>query len=290
MNVLIRLHKGYGLGDAAQMSAVLRHVAKYRSNWVVDYQGEHGFHKVGNGIVKNTFSYDDPYPSDHYDAEVLICLYDTWANWHDRPNTRVSSCLHECFGLGWDAECGRYQINVSRKAADDAKKVLQADNLVAVHYEGDSSPTKKNLTHKQADQICRHISELGYIPIVLDWRVKCPLEYRKMRAPAAWGRDAEMVCAVISQCRAFVGIDSGPSKCASSTDTPALVVWTGHSPIAFHDPADNTTHLAPIGYNGCYPIVTDRKVVDWFEAHHNILWYGHDPVGEIKLWLEKTLK
>src|SRR4051812_34516273 len=113
INVLVSLHRGYGLGDAVQMSAVLRHVRKYRTHWIVDFQAEPGRSCVGNGIAHNTFDYGDPYPSSNYDCEVQILLYDTWANWQDRPNTRVSSCLRERFGLEWDEECGRYQINVS---------------------------------------------------------------------------------------------------------------------------------------------------------------------------------
>ena len=124
INVLVSLHRGYGLGDAVQMSSVLRHVARYRSEWTVDYRAEEGKHQVGRGIVANTFAYGEPAPHDHYDAEVDICLYDTWANFGDRPNTRVSSCLHERFGLGWDRECGRYQVNVSQSVKNWAAAVV----------------------------------------------------------------------------------------------------------------------------------------------------------------------
>ena len=54
LNVLISLHRGYGLGDAVQMSAVLRHVAKYRPHWRVDFQAESGRYCIGGGIVANT--------------------------------------------------------------------------------------------------------------------------------------------------------------------------------------------------------------------------------------------
>ena len=299
INVLISLHKGYGLGDGVQMSAVLRHIAKARPHWRIDYCAEEGKHQVGRGIVTNTFAYGQPNPSPHYDAEVLICLYDTWANWHDRPNTRVSSALHERFGLPWDPECGRYQVLVSEFARDQAKVLLHGISnsgaerdpsaCVAVHYEGDSSPTKKNLTHAQARQICETIEHMGRRPIILDWRNKSALPFRRISIPSQWGRDAEMVCAVISQCKAFVGIDSGPGKCASATDTPALIVWTGHHPAPFHDPAPNTTHLVPRGYHGLEPVCNDPGVIKWFEAHHNILTYERDPVKEVNKWLATVL-
>ncbi len=306
MNVLISLHKGYGLGDGVQMSAVLRHVAKYRPTWHVDYCAEEGKQVVGNGIVANTFAYGQPHPSDHYDAEVLICLYDTFANWHDRPNTRVSSALHEHFGLAWDYTCGRYQVNFSEKVLDEVHwrwttfmPMLAAKGkpVVALHYKGDSSPTRKDLSDAQADSICDSIIALGAIPLILDWRNISPITHRgdvgttgRAEWSRNWGRAADYNCAVISQCKAFIGIDSGPSKCASSTDTPALVIWTGHHPAPFHDPAPNVTHLVPTGYHNLFPVCNDKGVIDWFEAHYNVRQYPIDPCGEVKKWLAEVLQ
>lgn len=290
LHVLISLHEGYGLGDSVQVSAVLRHVVKARSHWTIDYRAEEGKYQVGSGIVANAFAYGQPNPSPHYDAEVQILLYDTWYGWHDRPNTRVSSCLYERFGLPWIPEYGRYKINVSEEAIGSARALLCGERFVAVHYEGNSAPDKKNLTHKQADAICDEIDRLGYSPIVLDWRRHSPLHHRKLWAPAAWGRNAEMVCAVISQCKAFVGIDSGPAKCASATNTSALVVWTGHHPAPFHDPADNTTHLVPTGYHDLEPVCNDPRVVQFFEDNYNVVQYKNDPVAGVKAWLSEVLR
>lgn len=302
MKVLVSLHKGYGLGDCVQASAILRHLVKYRPDWTIDYQAEEGRYQVGRGIVANTFAYGEKYPSLRYDAEVQIKLYDTWANWDDRPNTRVSSCLHEQFGMGWDESCGRYQVRVSDRAMEVVRPFINPihgnrrdrGGAVAVHYQGDSSPGRKNLTHRQADVICKEIEKLGKTPLLLDWRGKSPLssEIRSVGCTPysrAWGTDAEINCAVISQCDAFVGIDSGPAKCASATDTPALVVWTGHHPAPFHDPSPNTTHLVPTGYHGLEPVVNNKGVISWFESHYNVRQYDSDPVREISKWLKETL-
>lgn len=302
LRVLVSLHKGYGLGDGTQMSAVLRHVAKYRPNWTIDYQADRGKEVVGRGIVDNVFAYGEPHLSSHYDAEVLICLYDTFSNWHDRPDTRVSACLHEYFDLGWDVECGRYRVNVRPEAVDMARTALfghknQATaglrhpgmRFVAVHYQGDSAQQRKNLSHEEVDAVCQHVERLGAHPLILDWRGRSPLPYRKLRAPALWGRDAEMVSAVVGQCAAFVGIDSGPAKCAAATDTPSLVVWHGHHPACFFDPAPNVVHLAPDGYRGAHPKVTDPAVVAWFEARSAVRKYGVGLVAVINRWLEEVL-
>ena len=303
MHVLVSLHKGYGLGDAVQVSSVLQHIAKYKKGWTVDFQAEEGRHCVGRGIVANIFAFGTPYPHTHYDAECEILLFDTWYNWHDRPNTRVSSCLQERFGLDWDAECGRYQVYISEKSTEAARTLLsgwsgchrgvghysRTIRHVAIHYDGDSCPEKKNLTNSQADKICQAVEKLRYEPVILDWRKRSPLGHRKITTPEQWGGDAEMVCAVISQCAAFVCIDCGPDMCASATNTPALVVWTGHHPAPFHDPAPNTTHLVPSGYHDFKPVCNNRGVVDWFDAHYNVRQYEKDPAGEICVWLKEVL-
>lgn len=304
MNVLISLYRGYGLGDAVQMSAVLRHVRKYRPHWIIDYQAEPGKESVGRGIAHNTLVYGDPYPSPHYDAEVQILLFDTWANWHDRPNTRVSSCLHERFGLGWDPECARYQINVRQQARILAHNLMvdvrnkarrSGTGIVALHYMGDSSPQRKNLSHAQALDIVRLIKDAGRIPLLLDPRDLSPVtETARIAstgklAPSWWGGDAEMTAAIISHCNAFIGIDSGPGKCASATDTPTLIIWTGHHPAPFHDPAPNTTHLVPVGYHGLRPVCHDAGVISWFEAHHHVRTYDGNPVPEVAAWLKEVV-
>ena len=274
INVLVSLHKGYGLGDAVQMSAVLRHVVAARPNWVVDYRAEEGKHQVGRGIVRSTFAYDDTFPSEHYDAEVLICLYDTWHGYKDKPNTRVSSCLKERFDLDWNQEYARYKVEVSYPTKRWAVDIVPLRS-VAVHYQGVTAKDKKDLTHEQASKIFDYIRHIGCVP----WNMNnVPLGY-----------NAEVNCAIIEQCRAFIGIDSGPSKCASATETPSLVIWTGHHPAAFHDPAPNTTHLVPVGYHGMVPVNNDPDVVKWFEEHYNIRQYEGDLVYEVEKWLQETL-
>jgi hypothetical protein len=307
INVLVTLHRGYGLGDAVQMSAVLRHVAKHRPHWRVDLQAEEGRHQVGLGLVERHFAFGaNPRADVRYDAEVLILLYDTWAGWADRPNTRVSSCLRERFGLDWDPECARYRVDVRPESAEaasaalygalgrkDHRRLVQPKRgkrrCVAVHYQGDSAAHLKDLAHWQANAICEAIERLGRVPVVLDWRARCPLDRRRLRSPEGWGTDAEMVTAVIAECEAFVGIDSGPSKCASATDTPSLIAWTLHHPAPFHDPAPNTTHLVPTGFHDFNPVRGDPSVVEWFDAHYHVRQYSTDLVREVETWLKETL-
>lgn len=288
MNVLVSLYKGYGLGDAVQMSVVLRHLRKHRPHWVIDFQAEPGRETVGYGIAHNTLTYGDPYPTAHYDLEVQIVLYDTFANWHDRPNTRVTSCLHERFGIEWDKECGSYEINVP------VRQPLALHRPVAIHYRGDSAKDKKDLTHEQAMRICQCILNVDCTPLILDWRLdESNINMRGSVSVRALGlqggHSAQMNCAVIAECEAFIGIDSGPGKCASATKTPTLITWTGHHPAPFHDPAKNTTHLVPKGYHGLEPVCNDPGVIAFFENNYNVRCYDNDPVPEICAWLGEVL-
>ena len=269
MNVLVSLYPGYGLGDSVMMSAVLRHISKYRPEWTVDYQAEEGRHQVGRGIVARTFARGTPYPTPHYDAEVSLTLYDRWYGWTDRPNTIVSSCLHECLGMAWDAECGRYQVDVEGVVLD---RDLDCQ-VVAVHTDGRTARERKDLTPKQTKDVLEAVRWYGRTPLVLN----------------GYSGDAQLNTAVIARCAAFVGIDSGPAKCASATNTPSLVVWTGHHPAAFHDPAPNTTHLIPLDHRERFPRMGEPGVLDWFRAHYDYRCYDGDPVPEVKKWLEEVL-
>ena len=133
--------------------------------------------------------------------------------------------------------------------------------------------------------------------MLIDWRDQSPVANEpsvsttgRNHFSSAWGANIRMNCAVISQCEAFIGIDSGPAKCASATDTPSLVVWTGHHPAQFHDPAPNTTHLVPLGYHDMEPMCGDRVISNWFNNHYNVWQYHNDPVREVSNWLKEVLK
>lgn len=292
--VLVSLHRGYGIGDACMVSVILQHIKKYRPWWRVDYQAEQGKHQVGRGLVANHFAYGQPYPSAKYDAEVLLCLYDKWYGFTDRPNTHVVACLKHDLDIEWDRECGRYQVQVSREAYSQASPLIDKHS-VAIHYRGDSDAKRKDLEHEQAAQVCNTVTELGFQPMIMDWRDQSPLRFSKgistvggRRESPSWGRSVEMNCAVIEQCDAFVGIDSGPAKCASATDTPSLVVWTGHHPAQFHDPSPNTTHLVPYDYHSMLPV--GRGPMDWFDANYQVRTYNQDPLPEIHRWLSEVLR
>ena len=173
--------------------------------------------------------------------------------------------------------------------------------MVGIHYQGDTAKDKKDLSHAQAFEVCRTVVDAGRVPLLFDWRNQSPLPLSNWRrvppicttrqfASRGWGGDAEMNTALIEQCEAFVGIDSGPGKCASATDTPTLIVWTGHHPALYHDPAPNTTHLVPVGFHDMHPVCSNPGVVAWFDRSYQGRHYAGDPVVEVCKWLKEVLK
>lgn len=308
MNILVSLHRGYGMGDAVAMSAVMRHVVASRPDIAFDYRAHDGQHEVCRGIARYTFGWASSQPTHEvYDGEVLITLYEEWRGYTDRPNSRVGIALLDHFNLSWRPELARYQIQVDKDIMDDAAALLTAlthqvgedgRRCVAIHYQGDSSPARKNLTTDEARVACEAVERLGRVPVLLDWRNGSdPAILGRFPTVGTYaaarmrGGDPVFNAAVISQCEAFVGVDSGPAKCASATETPSLVVWTGHHPAQFHDPAPNTFHLVPIRHQHGPPINNAPKVLKFFEEHYRYREYaGITPSAEIEAWLEEVLR
>jgi hypothetical protein len=297
------------------MTSVLRHLAKHRPHWINDYQADAGRHSAAIGLVRNAFTYADPLPCSNYDREIDIVLYDRFCGWPDRPNSRVTSCLHERFGIEWDRECSSYQVNITPDAKlaaleffgrldinillDERTRPQGKVPVVGIHYQGDSAKDRKDLTHDQAAEICRHVLALGRIPLLLDWRNTSPLPDQqtihttgRLATSSVWGGDAQMNCAIISQCEAFIGIDSGPGKCASATSTPSLICWTKQHPALYHDPCPHTTHLVPHDHRENELLKGNTAVAEFFEREYR--WRNYvgekDLVCEVKNWLTGILK
>jgi FkbM family methyltransferase len=134
---------------------------------------------------------------------------------------------------------------------------------VVIHYQGNSARRRKNLDEQAVRRLIDHIVRLGFTAVVLDFespprsalltspspdwppgRVVCP----KIDHPL-WGGtgtgDGATIAALIAQAMLFMGIDSGPGHIAAATDTPSVIVWTGHHPVHYCAPSANTLHLVP---------------------------------------------
>lgn len=318
--VLVKMHPGYGMGDNLGATIILKHLRRHRPGWAIDYITNRGKESCCRDLCWLAMNYEDDgqiswgdkLKTGKYASEIAVVMYDNFAAWTDRPNTVAVGAIHGVFGLSYDADLGRVECPVSDEKKNLAASCLASGRIerqsgkfraVALHYMGHSSPAKKNLTHEQAAEICAYIRELGRTPVLLDWFCKSPLPTPAKRNPFSvfnpgrwpeaviWGGDIETNAAIISACEAFVGIDSGPGHVASATDTPTLILWTGHHPLQMQDPASNTTHLVPKNHRELRPVRGNAGAAAYFEEHY--LWRMYAPGGlidEVKTWLEEKLK
>jgi ADP-heptose:LPS heptosyltransferase len=309
-NVLLRFP--HGLGDVTQFSIVLKHLRRHRPGWNVDVVVGRGKHSILEGLCRRVFHDQEPEPRGPYDSIVDLGFYENYNRYIDKPNSKVTNCLAEVFGLGWDKDIGRYQVSINSMAAHRASAYLRSIgahedtscakfNAVILHYEGNTSPSKKNLGHWQAETILEFVIAAGRIPVLFDWDGRSHLpDNKRIFCPAVgnedvWGSfgsgDSSTIAALINYAQAFVGIDSGPGKIASGVGTPSMICWRGHHPIQFHDPADNTVHMIPAAHRRLAPVCDESQVGDFFEKNYSFLTYDgeHDLATQVCRWLSRTL-
>lgn len=293
-----------------QFSVVLKHLRRHRPDWKIHVRCGRGKHTALIGLCHKVTHDQEPEPPGPYDSIVDLGWWENYCRYTDRPNSKVTNCLAEVFGLGWDADLARYKVQVSSPAKHRAANWLRSIgtreedgrfNTVVIHYEGNTSPSKKNLQHWQAKTLVDLVLRSGRVPVVLDWDGRSPLpDGKTVFCPGIgdndiWGGfgsgDAETIAAMISLSAAYIGIDSGPGKIASATDTPSLICWRGHHPIQFHDPAPNTVHLVPKDHRGLSPCGDDPRIADFFEKHYLYRTYSgeHGLASEACAWLEGVL-
>lgn len=310
VRVLIKF--SHGLGDVVQAGIILKHLRKYRPDWEITFRCGRGKHTAVTGLCHKVEHDQQEHPDESKFNTVLdILFYENYCRFTDRPNTKVTNCLHEVFGLSWDKDIGSYSVNIGTEAMNRACiyltsigcKIASAtrSNAVILHYEGNTSTKKKNLLHWQAKEICERIIASGRVPVLLDWDGRSQLPDQKtifcpkVGTDDIWGGfgsgDAETIAALIEQSEAYIGIDSGPGKIASATTTPTLICWMGHHPIQFHDLATNTVHLVPSDHRKIPPACDDPKIADWFEANYTFRTYDNetDLVTQTGKWLAEVL-
>ncbi len=105
----IYLRFPHGLGDVVQFSVVLKHLRKYRQDWVVDVRCGRGKHTALIGLCRRVYHDQEPEPVGPYQSVADLGFYENYCRYTDKPNSKVTNCLQEVFGLAYDAsriECG----------------------------------------------------------------------------------------------------------------------------------------------------------------------------------------
>jgi FkbM family methyltransferase len=312
----------HGLGDAVQLTVVLRHVQKHRPDWVVDMYSLRGKHSAFYGLCRRSYHEQEAErPGGPYANEYDLGWFENYNGYTDRPNSKVTNCLQEIFDIPYDPELGRYQVQVSAPVLERAAAYLEsigclrqgsADrgegsgsgryNAVLFHYQGNTSGERKNLTHEQVRPLLDLCLDAGFVPVILDWDRRSPLfDNRRVFNPGVhpgdlWGGfgsgDAETITALISLSAVFIGVDSGPGKCASATDTPTLIAWTRMHPVQFHDPAPNTVHLVPHNHRDIPP-ARHPGIAEYFARSYQFMTYrqGEDwrLTDAVARWLSHAL-
>ena len=305
MKVLLKFP--HGLGDAVQLTVVLRHLIKHHPDWVVDVFCRRGKETALRNLCNRAWHDQETRPSEtEYDKVFDLHWWENYNNYGDRPNTKVTNCLEEVFKLPYTPDLGRYTINVADEAYAAAAHYLDTIGVktvfagpraaVCIHYQGNTSPAKKNLEGFQVKAFCEVLIGRGLTPIILDWdkrtdladnrRIFCPDVENDLWQHTGTG-DAGRIAALISQCVLMVGIDSGPGKVAAATETPTLIVWRGHHPIQFADPAPNVLHLVPNNYREMSPGGSEA-FGNYFVRNYNFTIY--DPSNLSNRIIEEALK
>jgi ADP-heptose:LPS heptosyltransferase len=303
----------HGLGDTVQVSVILKHLRKYRPDWLVDIKVGRGKHTGLFGLCRKVYHDQEPDPAREiaYNTVVDIGFFENYSNYQDRPNSKVTNCLQDVFNIPYDSTLSRYYCHLSEDARRTAAAYLRSIgakegedgrfNAVILHYLGNTSPAKKNLAHWQAAALCKTAIKAGCIPVILDWDNRSDLPDQKtIFNPKAgdhdiWGSfgsgDASVIAGLITLSRAFVGIDSGPGKVASATDTPNLSCWVGHHPLQFHDPSPSTWHLVPQDHRQMPPCNGNLRMVDYFFKNYQFFTYAgeHGLVAKATEWLAGAL-
>ena len=199
-----------------------------------------------------------------YDQILNLSWFECNRQFERVPSTKPALCLSEAFRVEPDPELFGYTIKPTPDAELAAEQYLREVTrqdategrwpVAILHYQGNTSAERKNLTHDVASEICRSLQAGGLIPIILDWDSRTPLgDGVDVFCPGSshplWGGsgtgDAGTIAALIQRSQLMIGVDSGPLHVAGATTTPTIGVWTGHLPIRYYDVADNVTHLIP---------------------------------------------
>jgi ADP-heptose:LPS heptosyltransferase len=304
VRILIRCLGGFGLGDTVQYSVVFKHLAKYRPDWIIDVRAPRDAHVALVGLCSRVMHHDEPeLPPDNYDQTADLHIWENYIRFSDRPSNKVTYCLKQTFNLDYDHSLGRYEVHVPVEAKQKAWRFLRTINAdqneqhkfkaVILHYEGSSNKNRKNLAHWQAEEICQVIRDMGRVPIIFDWDARSSLPDQKtVFCPGRAASDASVIAGMIGSVEAFIGVDSGPGKIASATDTNSLICWTNHHPLQYHDPAPFTTHLIRKDWAQMPPIEGDEKMAAYFEDHYAFQTYAgeHGMVGGVAKWLAHVLE
>jgi ADP-heptose:LPS heptosyltransferase/SAM-dependent methyltransferase len=276
----------HGLGDAVQMTVLLKHLKHYHPNWEITAASLRGKHSAHIGHCAQVLILEEQtYDRTAFDQVIPLDWHECHADHEFHPSTKPAECLINVFGLGPRPDLFRYAIRIhpaSQQLATDAlaeycpgdRPANGRHKTVIIHYQGNTSEDKKNLPHEIIKEVCEVIHNAGHVPVILDWdnrstivdnvRVFSPGPIHRLWNGHGIG-DAIAIAALIEASTLMIGVDSGPLHVAGATTTPTLAVWTNHHPVHFFDLADNVTHFVPPSH---HDLTAGRKATEYFRQNY----------------------
>jgi len=193
------------------------------------------------------------------------------------PNTKATWELHHQ-GLTPNPELYQYHCNTTALHDDKALNWLIENNqaergMVAVHYQGNSSPDKKDLQNYEAYSLCDWLKGEGFQPWLIDYGTSTLVDYP---CPTELLNEPEEsvanLVALIAQSRFMVAINSGPACFAACTNTPTFVLNRGFHPATTFDPAPNLIHLLTESTDDLLPEAGREDCLDYFDENYNAIY------------------
>jgi FkbM family methyltransferase len=223
-----------------------------------------------------------PYGYEHYSL--------AWWENYDReplggdlvPQTKPITCLRRVFNIDPPRPFISARIRPRPGAVFRASQWLEANvgdrPFAILHYQGNTSGDKKDLSHEAARIICHLFRRLEMLVVLLDWDRRSPLPGEGLAiCPIAdsnvWGDagpigtgDAETIAALADRAAVCIGIDSGPLHVFLATCPEKTVgVWTHHHPHQFAEEGP-ALHLVPADWRDRPPFQGPPEWVAWWEG------------------------
>ena len=266
----------HGLGDCVQLTSVLRHLHRQWPAWEWDVETSGCKSSIFAGLARQARERADP--SIKYERVYELDWPEPRTCYADSPSTKAERCLREVFEIAPRPDLWGYQVPIADRHREAARRYADAlpQPMALLHYQGNTAPDRKNLTHREAGEICRGLLRRDLTPVILDWDQRTPLaDGRRIFCPwpnqDLWGDlgsgNAPQIAALIEAAKLVVAVDSGPLHVAAATETETIAIWTGHHPVHYLPPKANIDHFTP---HGCEDLLRgDREAGQrFFDAHY----------------------